>query len=558
MKIQWWHDKAAYQIYPKSFCDSNGDGVGDLPGIIARLDYLKWLGVDILWLSPVYQSPFVDQGYDVSDYCAIAEQFGTMEQFDRLLEEAKRRGMEVIMDLVANHCSDRHEWFQRALADPEGEYGRLFYFCRGKGGGPPCNYRSYFGGSAWEPVPGYPDLYYLHYFAKEQPDLNWENPALRQRIFEMVNWWLEKGVAGFRIDAITNIKKDLPFADLPADGADGLCSVGAAVRKASGIGALLAELKQNTFARCDAFTVGEVCDLQPDALAEFIGEDGYFGSMFDFSVPAVCAGAHGWYDAPTFDFDRWRDAVFARQAESEGVGFYANILENHDEPRSASRCLPGYAQNPAGIKMLATVSVLLRGIPFLYQGQELGMTNYPWRSMEESRDVSAQGEYKTALAAGMPAAQAQAVCLARTRDNARTPMQWTAGPNAGFTAGTPWLPVNPNYTTVNAESEAADPASVLNYYRKLLALRRRADWKQTFVYGRTRPAEPRRPGIFAYLREGDAGRVLVAANGGPGTVSVPLPGRAGRTLLGNLREPACVKSGALTLQSCEAVVLELV
>ena len=242
MKKKWWHDKVAYQIYPKSFCDTNGDGIGDLKGVIDKLDYLKELGIDIIWLSPIYQSPFVDQGYDISDYYKISEQFGTMEEFDTLLAEAKKRDMYIVMDLVINHCSDQHVWFQKALQDPEGEYGDYFYFRKGKEGNPPSNYRSYFGGSAWEKAPG-TDYYYFHMFAKEQPDLNWNNPKLLNELYTMINWWLEKGVAGFRIDAIINIKKDPTFADLTPDGPDGLASVWHMVEKVNGVGDLLENLK---------------------------------------------------------------------------------------------------------------------------------------------------------------------------------------------------------------------------------------------------------------------------------------------------------------------------
>ena len=238
MQKKWWHDKVAYQIYPKSFCDTNGDGIGDLRGIISKLDYLKELGVDIIWLSPIYKSPFVDQGYDISDYYAIAEEFGTMEEFDELLAEAKKRDMYLIMDLVVNHCSDKHEWFQKALADPDGPYADYFYFRKGKNGNPPSNYRSYFGGNCWEPVPG-SDKYYFHMFAKEQPDLNWENPKLREEIYRMINWWLDKGLAGFRIDAIINIKKDLAFPDMEPDGDDGLASCWRMVENVEGVDALL-------------------------------------------------------------------------------------------------------------------------------------------------------------------------------------------------------------------------------------------------------------------------------------------------------------------------------
>ena len=296
MEKKWWHDKVAYQIYPKSFLDTNGDGIGDLRGIISKLDYLKKLGIDIIWLSPIYKSPFVDQGYDIADYYAIAEEFGTMEEFDELLAEAKKRDMHIIMDLVINHCSDKHEWFQKALADPDGAFADYFYFRKGKNGNPPSNYRSYFGGSCWEPVPG-TDLYYLHMFAKEQPDLNWENPVVRKKLYEMVNWWLEKGLAGFRIDAIINIKKDLTFSDLDPDGPDGLANCWRMVENVDGVGSFLEDLKKHTFQKYDAFTVGEVFNMKEGELADFIGENGHFSTIFDFSAHILSEGEHGWYDA---------------------------------------------------------------------------------------------------------------------------------------------------------------------------------------------------------------------------------------------------------------------
>ena len=305
MERKWWHDKVAYQIYPKSFLDTNGDGIGDLRGIISKLDYLKSLGIDIIWLSPIYKSPFVDQGYDISDYYAIAEEFGTMEEFDELLAEAKKRDMHIIMDLVINHCSDKHEWFQKALKDPDGEYADYFYFRKGKNGNPPSNYRSYFGGSCWEKVPG-TDKYYLHMFAKEQPDLNWENEKLRQKLYEMINWWLDKGLSGFRIDAIINIKKNLDFPDFEPDAEDGLAACYKMVESAEGVGELLEELKNNTFKKYDAFTVGEVFNMKPEELPEFIGENGHFSTIFDFCAQCLSDGEHGWYDAPKIDFDKWR------------------------------------------------------------------------------------------------------------------------------------------------------------------------------------------------------------------------------------------------------------
>ena len=350
MKRKWWHDKVAYQIYPKSFLDTNGDGIGDLKGIISKLDYLKELGIDIIWLSPVYESPFVDQGYDISDYYKIAEQFGTMDDFDTLVAEMKKRGMHLIMDLVVNHCSDKHEWFQKALADPDGPYAGYFYFREGKDGKAPSNYRSNFGGSAWTKIPG-TNKYYLHTFAKEQPDLNWENPIVRKKIYEMINWWFEKGISGFRIDAIINIKKNLDFPSFPADGGDGLVSCDKMLASAHGIGTFLEEMKHETFDKYDAFTVGEVFHLKEDELREFIGEDGHFSTKFDFSAHVLSYGEHGWYDAPALDFNRWRTALFDTQKADLTVGFEANIIENHDEPRGATHYLPAHARNEAGVKM---------------------------------------------------------------------------------------------------------------------------------------------------------------------------------------------------------------
>lgn len=554
MEKKWWHDKVAYQIYPKSFLDTNGDGIGDLAGILSKLDYLKGLGIDILWLSPIYPSPFADQGYDISDYYGIARQFGTMEQFDELLAQAKKRDMHIIMDLVINHCSNEHEWFRKALADPEGEYADYFYFRRGKNGNPPSNLRSYFGGSCWEPVPG-TDKYYFHMFAKEQPDLNWENPVVRQKLYDMVNWWLDKGLAGFRIDAIINIKKDLAFPDYPADGPDGLAMCTKMVDSVEGVGDFLADLKTHTFAKHDAFTVAEVFNMKPEELKCFIGEDGYFSTMFDFSAHILSAGAHGWYDAPDIDFTRWRDVIFRSQEETQGIGFKANIIENHDEPRGASRFLPSYARNPMGKKMLGTVSLLLRGIPFIYQGQEIGMTNAHWGSIGEFNDINTKDQYRVALDAGLTEQQALAACEKMSRDNARTPMQWDSSPNAGFTTGTPWLKVNDNYRDINVAAQENDPDSVLNYYRRLTALRKSPEYRQLFTYGKFRPAFENSHRILAYYREKDNQRVLVAANFGREKQHLHLPGTVKKTLLTNSGRE--ITGSAMTLAPSEVVVLEL-
>lgn len=553
MQKKWWHDKVAYQIYPKSFCDTNGDGIGDLLGIISKLDYLKELGVDIIWLSPIYKSPFVDQGYDISDYYAIAEEFGTMEEFDELLAEAKKRDMYLIMDLVVNHCSDKHEWFQKALADPDGPYADYFYFRKGKNGNPPSNYRSYFGGNCWEPVPG-SDKYYFHMFAKEQPDLNWENPKLREEVYRMINWWLDKGLAGFRIDAIINIKKDLAFPDMEPDGDDGLASCWRMVENVEGVDALLEDLKNHTFAKKDAFTVGEVFNIGVEDLPDFIGENGHFSTIFDFSAHMLSDGKHGWYDAPPISFDAWKKAITDSQMRVQNVGFEANIIENHDEPRGVSRFLPDYAQNADGAKMLGTVSVLLRGIPFIYQGQEIGMQNARWNSVDEFDDISTKDQYRVAREAGLSDAEALAVCSVMSRDNARTPMQWKDAPQAGFTSGTPWLKVNDNYPVINVEKEEGQLDSVLHYYRKLIALRKSGEYRELFTYGKFEPAYENADHVMAYYRILQGRRVLVAANFGTDTIELDWEVPAKKVLLSNKKRTNA--ENKLILEKCEVFVTE--
>ncbi len=554
MKKQWWHGKAAYQIYPKSFRDSNGDGIGDIRGIIEKLDYLKGLGIDIIWISPIYQSPFVDQGYDISDYYEIDPAFGTMDDFDELMREAKKRDIHILMDLVINHCSDKHEWFQKALADPQGEYGGYFYFEKGKDGKAPSNYRSYFGGSTWEPVPG-TDLYYLHFFAKEQPDLNWENKKVREELFRMVNWWLDKGLAGFRIDAIMNIKKEAGFPDYEPDGSDGLVRCSRMVEEVKGIGEFLGELKREAFAKHDAFTVAEVFNMRKEELKEFIGEEGHFSTMFDFAALDAMAGGHGWYDAPGYDFFRWRKAIFDAQKKYQGEVFLANIIENHDEPRGASTYLPDYAQNDEGAKMLATTSILLWGLPFLYQGQEIGMTNCRMKDIEDYDDIDTRNQYQIAREAGLSKEEALQVCYKHSRDNARTPMQWSGEANAGFTTGRPWMKVNPNYAEKNVEAQEKDAFSVLTYYKKLLALRKAEKYGEVFTYGDFRPDYEGEGMIFSYHRSNEKQDVLIAANFGRERAELEL-GQQGEMLLQN-QDTVSLDGGKLILPSCGAAVVEL-
>jgi len=551
---KWWHDKVAYQIYPKSFLDSDGDGTGDIRGIVSKLDYLKDLGVDILWICPIYRSPFVDQGYDISDYYAIDPAFGTMEDFEMLLEEAKKRDLHIVMDLVINHCSDQHEWFQKALKDPFGEYGDYFYFRRGENGMPPSNTRSYFGGGTWEPVPGYPDLYYYHAYAVEQPDLNWENPAVLEKLYAMVNWWLEKGLAGFRIDAIINIQKDLNFPSYPPDGADGMASVVRMVESAKGIGGKLQDLKKNTFEPHDAFTVGEVFNMKKEELEEFVGANGHFSTMFDFSVNCLSDGPGGWYRNREIAFDDFRRTLFQSQLECLDIGFLANIIENHDEPRGSSRYLPPYARNEQGMKMLGTVSLLLRGIPFLFQGQEIGMTNCPMASVAEYDDLNTKAEYALARQAGLSDEEALEACFRFSRDNSRTPMQWDDSPNAGFTCGTPWLKVNPNYHSINVAEQSGRADSLLNYYKKLIALRKSPEYKEIFTYGGFEPVFADQDHILGYRRRIEDSDVLVLANFGSSDAVVQHPAlRNRKVLLSN--DAVDLDEDQLVLKPSQAVVL---
>ncbi|MCI9682169.1 MAG: alpha-glucosidase [Lachnospiraceae bacterium] len=557
MKKRWWHNKTAYQIYPKSFYDSNGDGIGDLRGIIQKLDYLKDLGIGIVWISPIYQSPFIDQGYDISDYYAIDPAFGTMEDMDELLREAKKRDIAIVMDLVVNHCSDQHEWFQKALKDPFGPYGEYFYIREGKDGNPPCNWRSYFGGSVWEPLPGYDNLFYLHMFAKEQPDLNWENPALRQEIYKMIRWWLEKGVAGFRIDAIINIKKDLRFEDFPADREDGMCAATTMLASAHGILDFLMEMKKEAFAPYNAFTIGELFDFDQQELKRYIGEDGCFESIFDFAPHLLGGSDHGWYNRRPVTMDQFRDAVFASKAISQEIGMMANIIENHDEPRGVSRYLPAEGQTEQGKKLLAAISLMSFGLPFIYQGQEIGMTNKTFRSIEEVDDISTLDEYQVALEHGYTGEGALALVAEMSRDNARTPMQWSEEAHGGFTTGTPWLPVNENYQTIHVKEQESQENSVLSFYKKLIALRTDPEYEEAIVYGSQEPFLEEETNLTAFYRKGQEKTLLILANTCSKSRTITLPAPIKKVLLNNYAAPLkATPNHQIPLQSYQLIILE--
>ena len=553
-KKKWWQDKIAYQIYPKSFYDTNGDGIGDLPGIIEKLDYLKELGVDIVWLSPCYRSPLADQGYDISDYYDIDPRFGTMEDMDRLIAEAKKRDMYIVMDLVVNHCSDEHEWFKKACKDPDGKYGRFFYLRDKEDGKLPTNWRSYFGGSVWEDLPG-TNKQYLHVFHKKQPDLNWENPELREEVYKNINWWLDKGLGGFRIDAIINIKKALPMHDYEPDREDGLCSINKMLEEATGIGEFLGEMRDRTFKPHDAFSVGEVFNAKDEELPDFIGNNGYFSSMFDFNETIFGGSEKGWYDCKEITPDDYKRCCFETQAKMGDFGFVSNIIENHDEPRGVSHYIPEGDCCDTSKKMLAALNFMLRGLPFIYQGQELGMENIPFKSIDEVDDISTLDEYKVALDAGLTPEAALKAVARRSRDNARTPMQWTGEENAEFTAGTPWLRVNSNYTAINVEKETIDPNSVLNFYKKLIALRKDPEYKETVVYGALEPFMEDRHNLMAYYRKGDK-TLLVVGNYQWDEQEITLPSECKKVLINNY--PDMVLDGnSVKLHGYQVLVVEL-
>lgn len=499
MNEKWWMGKVAYQIWPKSFADSNGDGIGDLEGIIGKLDYLKELGVDIIWISPVYQSPLVDQGYDISDYYDINPLFGDMDTMDRLLAEAKKRDMYIIMDLVVNHCSDEHEWFQKAMKDPDGEYGKYFYIAEKKDGKLPCNWRSYFGGSVWEPIPG-TDKYYLHSFHKKQPDLNWENPVVRQEVYKMMNFWLERGVAGFRIDAIINIKKKLPFRDYEPDRADGLCDIGKMLAEAEGIGTFLEEMKRETFAKYDAFSVGEVFNDKESEIREYIGEDGHFSSKFDFS-PELC-GKKGRWDL------------------------------NED----------------------------VTAEPFIYQGQEIGMENCAFPDITAYDDISTKDDYQVCLDAGCTEEKALELAHKFSRDNARTPVQWDDSDFAGFSTHEPWLMVNPNYKQINVEKQQAQPDSVWNFYKQMIAVYKNPAYHETLTFGKFEPYAREQKNLIAYYRKGETQTLLVLVNFQKEPQRVALPTGEAKVVLDNTAsalQGISVKESEIILDGYQAVVLEV-
>ena len=558
MKKKWWHEKVAYQIYPKSFLDTKGNGIGDLRGIINKLDYLKDLGVDIIWISPCYPSPLADQGYDIADYYDIDPRFGCLSDMDELLSEAKKRNMYILLDLVVNHCSDEHEWFKRAMKDLNGEYAKYFFIEEGVNGNPPNNWRSYFGGSAWEKIEG-TDKYYLHLFHKKQPDLNWDNPKLREEIYKMINWWLDKGLAGFRVDAIMNISKALPFTsyNYPPDREDGTVICAKMLEDAKNVDKYLHELKENTFDKHDAFTVGEVFTDRTDEIPVFIGDEGHFSTMFDFNAIVFGKSDDGWYAAKPITPDDYKACCFETQRRVGDLGYISTIIENHDVPRGASYFLQSLDINDDSKKLLGTMQFMMKGLPFIYQGQEIGMENCDFTSMDEIDDISTIGEYKTAIEAGLSETEAFNSVKKFSRDNARTPMQWNSEKNAGFTSGTPWLKVNPKYTEINVESQIRNENSVLNYYKKLTLLRKNELYKETIVYGEVIPYLEDEHNLMAFYRKSENQTLLVLGNFDSCEKEVELESKCKKLLLSNMDDINIKSDEVIKLSPYQTVILEV-
>lgn len=526
----WWLDEVVYQVYPRSFQDSNHDGIGDIRGIISRLDYIRDLGVTMIWVSPVYKSPMVDMGYDISDYQDIDPQFGSMTDFKELLAEANKRGMKIIMDLVVNHTSDEHEWFQAALADKQSPYRDYYIFKTTTDGEVPNNWRSLFGGSTWTEVPGEPGTYYFHSFAPEQPDLNWENPAMRRDIYDMINWWLEMGVAGFRIDAITHLKKDLDWASLPSDGPDGLVSVLKKGQNRPGIDDFLSELKDETFAKYDAITIGEAYGVPDEDLHKYIGPDGYFSMIFDFSYMNIeVENTDEWYRGRSeWTTSDLRERMFNSQKQVHDIeGYLGNVLENHDQPRVLSKLISNAAyRTETAAKTLATMYYFLPGVPVIYQGQELGVKNFNRESIDDFNDVSSINNYEMALLGGLTEAEALDVINKKSRDNGRVPMQWTPDEFGGFSDQVPWLAMGDDRDGVDVQTELANPESVLHYYQALGQLRQNPLWRDLIVSGEFYPLSGMPADVIAYQRRlgGRLLTVVINLSEKPNRVSLTQPG----------------------------------
>lgn len=497
MKKKWWQEEVVYQIYPKSFCDSNDDGIGDLNGIRSKLDYLKELGVTMLWICPIFKSPMDDNGYDISDYFSIAQEFGTMEDLKNLIKEAKQLKIKIILDLVLNHTSDEHEWFQKAIEDKNSSYRDYYIFKDGKE--KPNNWRSVFGCSVWDKLEN-EDVHYFHAFGKKQPDLNWENKELREALYAMINKWSELGVSGFRVDAITFIKKDLRFASIEADGVDGLAKCTKTCRNQKGIKVFLDELKQRCFDKYDCMTVAEAPGVAYDDLSDFISEDGFFSMIFDFKAADLdVASGSEWFKRVPWTIQDLNKKIMNYQEAVQKIGWAANFIENHDQPRASSKYLLENDRNKDAVKTLAAMYLFLRGTPYIYQGQELGMVNFKRNSIKEFNDISSIDQYHRALQEGFSEKEALHFINLRSRDNNRTPFPWNDTKYGGFSEKQPWLQMSEEYPSINAQQQINDKNSVLSFYKEAIAFTHKSKYKDCLIYGNIKSLDTNKE-IIGYQR----------------------------------------------------------
>ena len=553
MEKKWWKESVVYQIYPKSFKDSNGDGVGDIRGIIQKLDYLKELGVNVLWISPMLESPQDDNGYDISDYRRIYEEYGTMEDYEELLCEAHKRSIRILMDLVVNHTSDEHNWFIESRKSKDNPYRDYYIWKDPVNGKEPNNWGGAFGGSAWEYDPQ-TQMYYLHLFSKKQPDLNWENEKVRQEVYDMMKFWCEKGIDGFRMDVISMISKDQRFPDGEMN--NGLygdfgpyCIHGPRVHE------FLQEMNQKVLSKYDIMTVGETAGVTIEEAQKYAGDDrNELNMVFQFEHVESGCGDYGKWTTVKYDFKEFKNIMIKWQEELQGKAWNSLFLGNHDQPRSVSRFgndNPVYRETSA--KMLATCIHMMQGTPYVYQGEELGMTNIYFDKLEDYRDIESINYFKEFTGSGLMTPEHMMKCLMlRSRDNARTPMQWDDSKQAGFTEGEPWIKVNPNYKKINAAQQLEDPDSVFHYYQKLIRLRKEKD---IIVYGEFEPLYREDEQIFAYTRKQDQEKLLIVCNFSDKNAEVEVPEefKGAECLITNLGRKEF--EGKIVLNPYEAFVL---
>ena len=558
MEKKWWKESVVYQIYPRSFCDSNGDGIGDLNGITSKMDYLQELGIDVIWLSPVYQSPNADNGYDISDYQAIMEEFGTMEDYDRMLKSAHDHGIKIVMDLVVNHTSDEHEWFIESRKSKDNSKRDYYIWREAKDGHEPNNWGSCFSGSAWK-YDETTDMYYLHMFAEKQPDLNWENPVVRDEVFKMMTWWCEKGIDGFRMDVISMISKAEGLPDGKKGEGELYGDYTPYVCNGPHVHEYLQEMNQKVLSRYDLLTVGECAGVTVEEAKKYANSQGTeLNMVFQFEHMNLDAGETCKWTDRKVPLPALKEIMNKWQTGLEGCAWNSLYWCNHDQPRMLSRMgndSDEYRELSA--KMLATTLHMMQGTPYVYQGEELGMTNVPFRNMDDIRDIESINAFREMTEAGIfdEETMFRYICY-KGRDNARTPVQWDDSENAGFTTGTPWIMVNPNYTKVNAKEQMSRPDSVFNYYKKLIALRHT---EEVIVYGTFELLMPEDEKVFAYTRTLDDTRLFVACNYSQDTVSVEVPadfaGQKAELLISNYAEQG--ETPAAVLRPYEAVVWKI-